>query len=292
MIRGHVIDVSWAVVQRSQGTFCRLVRCEYADSSVGFLDGGDRTVVLSNQSPSSSPAPAQFDVEPFSPLVPCSPSPIATPVGSLTPPIVTTSDNLGSGSALLVTNLPAALFSSDSDLHPLFCPYGEVKSIKRLPGGSNASNEGTISVIVEYQSSDQAREARDMLHGQAYANQPLNVDYMNPAPAPRSALDQWDAAIADVKARLNPNAAPFSMHGIFGQDISNRTSPFAKEQGLNVFEPSNNSKLASGLVGNPYQSNVPTMMPRSLSYSSLCPPSTGYVRPNSAPGRYVMKLPL
>jgi len=249
------------------------------DDSPGYVDHMSFDF-LSTQTP--------FDTETFSPLASCSPSPtIATSVlGSQTPPIVTTSEHLGSGSALLVTNLPAMLFSSDSDLHPLFCPYGEVKNIKRLPGGLATTTEGTISVIVEYQSSDQAREARDMLHGQAYANQPLNVDFMNPAPTPpRSALDQWDAAIADVKARLNPNATPFSMHGSFGQDISNRVSSFAKERGLGAFEHHNASNLPSGLVGSPYQPTVP-MMPRPVLYNSLCPPAVNPIRPNSAPGRW------
>ncbi|TCD63490.1 hypothetical protein EIP91_005349 [Steccherinum ochraceum] len=266
-IKGHVIDVSWAVVQRSQG----------------FLDGGDRTVALSPHSPSSSPVPTPFDVEPFSPLVSCSPSPtIATPdLGTQTPPIVTTSDQLGAGSALLVTNLPAALFSSDSDLRPLFCPYGDVKDIKRLSSGPTDHN---ISVVVEYESSDQAREARDMLQGQVYANQPLSVDFLNP-PAPRPALDQWNATIADVKARLNPNAAPFSMNTAFN-DYVPRRSPFNQDQGFSPYEHSVcSNNVPSGLVGNPYQSAAP-IMPRPIMYNSLSPPATNQVRPNSAPSRW------
>ncbi|KAH8084335.1 hypothetical protein BXZ70DRAFT_957746 [Cristinia sonorae] len=267
-IKGHVIDVSWAVVQRSQG----------------FLDGGDRTVALSNASPSSSPTPASFEVEPFVPLASRSPAPsVATPtVGSQTPPIVTTSDSLVSAAALLVTNLPAALFSSDADLRPLFCPYGDVKSIKRL---NTSTTDGNISVIVEYRSSDQAREACETLQGQVYANQPLSVNFLTPAPTPRPVvLDQWSATIAEVKARLNPNATPFSMQPKYGQDTASQYPLYDKDHGFNAFESSLGSKFLSGHVDNPYQPTAP-MMPRPVSYNSLCPPAN-YVRPNSAPGSW------
>lgn len=257
---------------------------------IGFLDGGDRTVVLSNHSPTDSPTPTAFDADTFSPLVSCAPSPtIATPViGPPTPPIVTTSDHLGSGSALLVTNLPAALFSSDADLRPLFCPYGEVVNIRRLPNSPATAAEGNISVIVEYQSAEQAKEARDMLYGQTYANQPLSVDFLATAPSPRPVLDQWSATIADVKARLNPNAAPFLMHGNFSQDALSKTSD--REQGFNIFDPPDVSRISSRLVTNTYQSNTP-MMPRPMMFNSLCPPNA-YVRPNSAPGRCVLIIPV
>ena len=127
-----------------------------------------------------------------------------------------------------------------------------------------------------------------MLHGQAYANQPLGVDFLTTPAAPRPALDHWNATIADVKARLNPNAAPFSLHTSFTQDNTINYMSFEKDQGLSASD-SAGSNIPSGLVGNPYPSSIAPMMPRPVMYnsSSLCPPVANHVRPNSAPTRYV-----
>ena len=83
--------------------------------------------------------------------------------------------------SIVVHNLPALLFAQDSDLEPLFCPFGEVKGIRKqgLPSSSQ-SPAGTISVVVTYLSVTSAREAKRALHGQTYGDIPLIVEAFPP----------------------------------------------------------------------------------------------------------------
>ncbi|KAI9457585.1 hypothetical protein BJY52DRAFT_1375040, partial [Lactarius psammicola] len=163
-IRGSIVDVSWAVVQRSQG----------------FLDGGDRTVTLEGQ-------------------VDSAPSSTVSPL----------SGTRSRHASVLVRNLPALLFAQDSDLEPLFCPFGDVKEIRRQ-GVSSAtwSHTDTISVIVTYSSVAGAREAKAVLEGQRYGDIPLIVEYLPPFDC--SAETGWKYGCGPVsRSSLNPCASPF-----------------------------------------------------------------------------------
>ncbi|TFK93375.1 RNA-binding domain-containing protein [Polyporus arcularius HHB13444] len=241
-IKGHIIDVSWAVVQRSEG----------------FLDGGDRATVLANSSPSPSPAP--FDMKTLSPALP----PLQASI-VVTPPIECPSASFAAqSSALLVKNLPAALFSQLSDLHPLLGPYGDVKKLELLPPASGDRNH--VSAIVEYGSPAQATDAAHALHGQAYSETPISVEFVNVAPS----LNDTDG-----KGGLNPHAPPFVVPtGLPPNTVLTSVTPVYPGTG---FSQAGLAALSKG--------GLVAVDPRSLSrYGTplLYVPLAG-VRPSSAP---------
>ncbi|CAL1699708.1 unnamed protein product [Somion occarium] len=264
-IKGHTIDVSWAVVQRSQG----------------FLDGGDRTVMLSNQPNSPSPVLPSFESEQMvsTPSSCVSTPAIATPLIDQSIPLPA-SDHLSATTSLLVTNLPATLFSTNSDLYPLFCPFGEVKHIKILGSNPSSLAQGTVSVLVEYTSFEAARDARDSLRGQVYASQPVRVDFWGSNTSTPTGIDQWNRGSSlDMKARLNPHAPPFMINpGSINGHTLEAPSPFLRQKDLNLYE--------NGSHGwNALQSAPLTPIPTPYNNCLLPPPVTN--RPSSAPSRYV-----
>lgn len=200
-IKGHTIDVSWAVVQRSGG----------------FLDGGDRTMVLTQQNnsltrdPTSDYEVAESVGSPETPAV-CTP-PLDCNIQPLPVPI------------LLVTNLPTMLFSQASDLHPLLCPFGEIVQLKLL---NQSADSNALSVSVEYKTMTQAREARDTLNGQRYFDRCVKAEFLLPEPSSPVASDlgAWSAAPGDNKTGLNPYAAPFKVHTAVAPDTAGSYNPF------------------------------------------------------------------
>ncbi len=92
---------------------------------------------------------------------------------------------------LLVSKLPALLFSQPRDLHPLLDPFGQ---ISRLDIIEPPSVSGAISVRVEYSSTTSAREAKEALQGQCYANYRIDVQYVQTATSvpQRSLAGQYD----------------------------------------------------------------------------------------------------
>ncbi|KAF9528442.1 hypothetical protein CPB83DRAFT_854627 [Crepidotus variabilis] len=155
-IKGHTIDVSWAVVQRSQG----------------FLDGGDRALVLdsrphmafSNPTLSKPPNLASSDTSDSSQNSMDAEKPTLAAISLAT-------------SALLVKNLPTVLFSQAQDLHPLFFPFGRIDKLEIV----HVSPVGTMSVIVQYSSDTAAQEAKDSLSGQFYGNHQLEAQFVGPS---------------------------------------------------------------------------------------------------------------
>lgn len=130
-----------------------------------------------------------------------------------TPPVDDHLQSLTARSApvLLVTNVPAMLFSHASDLHPLLCPFGDIVQLKVLNQRTDADS---LSVTVEYKTMAQAREARTSLDGQFYADRCLKVDFLLPdPPSPvNSEFSAWSTAASEGKTGLNPFAAPFRAH--------------------------------------------------------------------------------
>ncbi|KAF9010222.1 hypothetical protein BDQ17DRAFT_1235037, partial [Cyathus striatus] len=147
--KGHVLDVSWAVVQRSKG----------------FLDGGDRLMMTDNRPP-YMPSPSKLQSS-FSELSePCFGAEDFN-LASVTPSHVPTT-------SLLVTGLPVLLFGQKQDLNPLFYPFGDVKKLDVL-----ATSEAEIlSAFVEYTSVISAQEAKDCLHGQIYGDSAVEVHFV------------------------------------------------------------------------------------------------------------------
>jgi hypothetical protein len=136
----HTVDVSWAVVQRSQG----------------FMDGADRLALLEAQSTAQSQTISQ-SCTPQVPLPPLPPSKHSC--------------------VLLISNLSALLFSNVSDLYPLVCPYGDVKNLKLLDISRSKGNHA-VSAVVEYHCGSSAEDAFHCLNQQTYADQTIQVDYL------------------------------------------------------------------------------------------------------------------
>lgn len=167
----------------------------------GFLDGGDRTVTLDGQ---VDPAPPSVDLG-------------ATPAFQTS---VTSGDHSKVGplsvvrtrpASILVRNIPALLFAQDSDLEPLFCPFGDVKDIRRQ-GVSSATrfHPDTFSVIVTYSSAAGAREAKAGLEGQRYGNTPLIVEHLSPLRVGGNTVTGLEYGCDHAsRSSLNPCASPF-----------------------------------------------------------------------------------
>ncbi|KAG7095363.1 hypothetical protein E1B28_006122 [Marasmius oreades] len=145
-IKGHTIDISWSIVQRSQG----------------FLDGGDRTNVFDPYGNFSSDNPQDDTSNPISPDIHSTPSETSFTLVFIP------------STTLLVTNLPFILFSQTSDLEPLLCPFGEIKKLEMI---SLPSPQETTSVLAEYTDISSAQEAKESLQGQCYVNYRINAEY-------------------------------------------------------------------------------------------------------------------
>jgi RNA recognition motif-containing protein len=109
--------------------------------------------------------------------------------------------------SIVVHNLPAFLFAQDSDLKPLFCPFGDVKDIRKHDISSIAQSPNTVSAIVTYSSVASARDAKAALHGQSYGDNPLVVESYLPFDNNESSwkLDRNHFS----GSSLNPRASPF-----------------------------------------------------------------------------------
>lgn len=253
--RGSVVDVSWAVVQRSKGVLYLLGACWPTDSPhPGFLDGGDRTVAQVDSASSSAdlsttPAFQTADHSKVGPL----------------------SGARSRHASILVRNLPALLFAQDSDLEPLFCPFGDVKEIRRQ-GVSSAirSHTDTISAIVTYSSVTGAREAKAVLEGQRYGDTPLIVEYLPPFDC--NTKTGWKYGCGRVsRSSLNPCASPF----VF--DTSATSAPTCYVSGT---FPDSFSKPASSRLATPLN-RFSLLEPVPQGYRSL--PASGLPsRSNSA----------
>ncbi|KAF8183196.1 hypothetical protein BJ912DRAFT_853696, partial [Pholiota molesta] len=155
-VKGHAIDVSWAVVQRSQG----------------FLDGGDRAMLLDSRSNMPSPSPAPFERQR---VMTSDSSDSSLESHDADPASLTTS--FVPTTSLLVTNLPTLLFSQAQDLHPLFFPFGRIEKLEIV----QVSPLGTMSVLVQYSRASVAQEAKESLSGQLYGSYQIEARFVRPA---------------------------------------------------------------------------------------------------------------
>ncbi|KAH6917828.1 hypothetical protein BKA70DRAFT_1245435 [Coprinopsis sp. MPI-PUGE-AT-0042] len=242
-IKGHTIDVSWAVVQRSQG----------------FLDGGDRVMLLDSRAvqlpettfrdgpPRSS---SGSDFSDYSPMLPGHDrsSLVSSPIPT---------------SALLIHNLPALFFSQPQDLRPLLCPFGAIERIRTIP----MSDSETVSAVVQYTSIASAVEARNSLNGQCYHSmrrvevQFVNPNFgeqpgdlrLNPGPALRKEFDD----VSSYPSSRDPS--PFSSSGSLHSMDSFGPRPGYRDQ----FGPSRSA------INTPYPQDFPRhpTYPRSRDHS-------------------------
>ncbi|KAI0049217.1 hypothetical protein FA95DRAFT_1557164 [Auriscalpium vulgare] len=182
-IRGSMIDVSWAVVQRSEG----------------FLDGGDRTVGLETHS--ESPPGTSLEIAASESL----------PIVNISPIDASNTFPATSCASVVVSNLPTLLFSQSSDLEPLFFPFGNIKKLDRMPPSPSDLVSGSFSVVVTYSTAASAQDAKDTLQGQVYGNQALMVDFVSPFRAGYrgSSLSLGTNYSNSSRSSLNPHASPF-----------------------------------------------------------------------------------
>ena len=116
--RGSIIDVSWAVVQRSQGElFSIFAPPPSSFDFTGFLDGGDRSVTLDSL-PTASAGPTNgFDLA-------SNQANIIQPHAQTLADISNQPDFFAAftsetSSTVIVSNIPHILFSQPVDLEPL-----------------------------------------------------------------------------------------------------------------------------------------------------------------------------
>ncbi|KAG6377349.1 hypothetical protein JVT61DRAFT_15143 [Boletus reticuloceps] len=240
-IKGHVLDVSWAVVQRSQG----------------FLDGADRSMMLAISIPS---IPEREGVLPF----PGGPEDQINNHWELTH-IPT--------SKLMVSNLSTILFTQISDLHPLFYPFGPIKDIKILGSSHVGPLDTTITAMVEYVNVSNAQEAKEALQCQSYAGHPIKARYICDAGTPtHTKLSPFlsgslfgHGKSSDIG--LNPFAIPFN--------VSSRFSTAGQ-----ICSPHYSAAIPSGLpasdthVPQPFPAHMQPYMTDSISRSSSATSST------------------
>ncbi|GAW03299.1 pre-mrna splicing factor [Lentinula edodes] len=150
-IKGHTIDVSWSIVQRSEG----------------FLDGGDRATVFDSYS-NSGPEITQENDAVF-------PSADSSETVASLPQEKSFSLTFTPTNHLLVTNLPFILFANTSDLEPLLFPFGPIKKLEMI---ALVSPQETSSAIVEYDALESATDAKESLQGQCYAQYRINAEYI------------------------------------------------------------------------------------------------------------------
>ncbi|KAG7448489.1 uncharacterized protein BT62DRAFT_929573 [Guyanagaster necrorhizus] len=195
-IRGHTIDISWAIVQRSQG----------------FLDGGDRAILFESHCHNSL-MPLE-DIQEDSQPSPLDITPNSSFGSNFSNSAAFTATTLPTNT-LLVSELPAFLFSQPRDLHPLLDPFGQINKLDII---EPQSVSGAITVRVEYSSSTSAQEAKEALQGQCYANHRIGVQYLQVATSVlprRSPAGQYDvesyssAPTNEPPTHFAPASGPF-----------------------------------------------------------------------------------
>ena len=77
-------------------------------------------------------------------------------------------------STVLVSSLPTLLFGQLHDLYPLFVPFGPVKELRVIENFP----DGSTSVLVVYATAVAAKDAKESLAGQRYANFRVETCYV------------------------------------------------------------------------------------------------------------------
>lgn len=159
---------------------------------IGFLDGGDRNMLLDSRSPPRSVSrgirhdnPEIADANSSASSIDSAESDLAAFTLSLVPT-----------PTLFVTNLPAFLFAQVQDMQSLFYPFGHIKKLKIL----ETSLKGSTSALVEYESAELAQEARETLHGQSYAGQQIAVRFVRSKSSLLDLASASDSACHDINA--------------------------------------------------------------------------------------------
>ncbi|KAG1761086.1 hypothetical protein EDD22DRAFT_970762 [Suillus occidentalis] len=170
-MKGHTLDVSWAVVQRSQG----------------FLDGADRTMMLASSNPSSLPE-MEFDHQPAPPTIRFT----KTRLQGMEYPI---------GTFLEVA----------SDLHPLFYPFGPIKEVKLMDCAmlGNGTTTALVEYVNVFDAQEAKDALQRQFYGTSRLEVRFIQDNIHPVNSTAAAYAQSPMLPKTSDAGLNPCAAPF-----------------------------------------------------------------------------------
>lgn len=170
LYRGHQLNVSWAVVQRSSGFL------DGADRADGFSEtqAGIKKPMMRNPRAVNPPGSATF-----SPLATTQPQPLQPSIELKNEPLNHhprsfdfTIDSLGTAftSTLLVSNLCPWLFQTHIDVHALFAPYGFVKRITIIPPAPTNPPRAHYphAALVEYEDLQNALSALYQVNGRPF----------------------------------------------------------------------------------------------------------------------------
>jgi len=136
-------------------------------------------------------------------------------------------------------------------------------------------------VMVTYSSLASAREARETLHGQIYANQALTVEYYAPRERQSTSLLQGDTK-RPLMSSLNPHASPFVLDSMATFSMSAPPTCSVVEGGSGYFDSI--KQTSSGFAVSHLASNA--SYPAPYAHSSL-PGSLLPSRSTSAASWYV-----
>lgn len=151
---------------------------------------------------------------------------------------------------LLVSKLPAILFSQTHDLEPLFYPYGPLKKLEVVGRGLS----GTLSVLAQYHSTSAAQEAREALHGQNYINCQVEVHFLRPATSPLDPL-QPSRVLSPFEAGTTPEIRIQSAVDISGTGSRYESHGSSRSLGKRVFHaPPNFSSACNNRDGSRFSS--------------------------------------
>ncbi|KAG8864388.1 hypothetical protein FRC20_010266 [Serendipita sp. 405] len=205
-IKGHQLNVSWAVVQRSSG----------------FLDGADRAFESfgDNQGGTKQPKRPYRGHSP-SGSISLSNTPKPNPDERTSDlPGPTTNSNGGTfdltngnfdaafASTLLVSNLCPWLFQTQIDVHALFAPYGFVKRIIFVPPVSNVSSPRAAphAVVVEYGDLQSALSALRQLSNTTFGTCTVRASLLKDAMQRVTTLQETTGANIQAKTNRSQDA--------------------------------------------------------------------------------------
>ncbi|KAJ3513518.1 hypothetical protein NLJ89_g2907 [Agrocybe chaxingu] len=254
-IKGHMLDVSWAVVQRSQG----------------FLDGGDRGILLDSRPQLPCPSPKLHEARSRA-SSDTSDSSLGSHDADL-PSLVPSSSPTAS---LLVCNLPTLFFSQAQDLHPLFVPFGNVEKLEII----QVSPLGTLSVFVQYSSVSGAQEAKDSLTGQIYGNCQLEARYVKYSNTPAILSPTFSATGISTPDRVPLPPVDYFSHsrGELLNQASSFVHPMKTSLTFNPFGPPllrHNSFTARQRTQTPLSAIQPAAPHALYDFNDSLPTSTG-----------------
>lgn len=150
---------------------------------------------------------------------------------------------------LVVTNLPLVLFSQAQDLRPLFFPFGRIQKLEIL----EKSAKGVLTVVVQYDTTSAAQEAKEGLQGQCYGELQIEAGFarqMSNSLAPCQGINK---NCADDRPPLNPFATSFSFGSAQNSAFFGPTGSCYDARNTQPYNANNNNSNGNQRYGNAFQ---------------------------------------